>query len=1278
MLAPAGVAVNAVTHDVYVADSGNARVDEFTAAGVFVRAWGWGVGDGVSTELQTCVLVTCFKGLSGHEPGEFEAPVFIAVDNSPGGEGDVYVGDTGDNLVTKFTSEGALVKTWGTNGQLNGSTTTSGTIAPIAGITVDAAGNLDVLQQSGTPEIYQFEQNDTFTSEFPTERSAAPEGLAADEAGDLFKILEGGIGVQEIPGGTVREEGVASGVAAAGSDLYVVESGLVAHYSFLEPTVVSETQTGAPPCTIGEDSPCPASDSFGSEHLTDGSGVGVDPSNGAVFVTEAAAGVIDRFEPTIVPEVTTSAANPVRPLSATLNGIVDPEGVALTGCEFEYVAQEQYEPGAPNPYAAGGTAACVPDPAEIGSSAVPAEVHASINGLAPGGTYDFRVRAENANGIPSPGHDVTFITQPRPVITNPAASAVSATSATLEADVNPGGLPTTYQIEYGTSTEYGHSAPAAPVAVGEGTSPVAVSQQVTGLEPDTTYHWRVVASNEAGSTTSTDHTFVYDETATTTLPDERAYEMVTPPHKDAALIGNVPLGKPAVISEDGTHVILDTLQCFDGSPSCVPAGRQAIGVPYMFTRTSAGWQASSLAPPATRFETDTSWLYSADSQTAFFGMPTPPGGEDDIYARSPTGVFTDIGPFSAPADGPTSVTTLIHTERWTGSADLSHFVYWAQPVWPFSETLQEDPTIAAAVFQYVGSGNAQPALVGVSGGLGSTSVISECRTELGNKAPGLAGNESANGRVVYFTAEECSQGTGVNEGVAVPTRELFARVDGGEAGAHTVAISEPQAPQAPSENQPEANCESVSCVENTSAGNTGAWRKGAFLGTTSDGSVAYFTSEQQLTDTASEGSSNLYAYDFNNPAGQRLVDVSAAEGGGPVAGGPRVQGVLAYSNEGSNVYFVAQGVLTSVERPGCKAEFEAARVAEEGRCRARDGAENLYAYSDGRVAFVAAMSPEDAGEQFGGPPGNPSNVSPNGQFLVFTTRAAVTPGVTRVDGGVQVFRYDAVSGGLLRLSFGEGGFNDDGNGGVGSASIVPGYEGYDQLGAARPDPTMADDGQRVFFMSPVALTAKALSSVPIGTGEKGLEYAENVYEWEQAGVGSCSAGSTGGCVFLISDGRDTSVLASGEACTPKISGVCLLGSDASGVNVFFTTADRLVAADTDTQLDVYDARVCEPEAGDPCIASAPAELPGCLGEACYGIPPQEPAGVSPGSASFSGPGNPPPAAVVKPAAKVLSRAQKLAAALKVCKRDRVKRRRVVCERAARKRYAPARKAAKTR
>ena len=69
---------------------------------------------------------------------------------------------------------------------------------------------------------------------------------------------------------------------------------------------------------------------------------------------------------------------------------------------------------------------------------------------------------------------------------------------------------------------------------------------------------------------------------------------------------------------------------------------------------------------------------------------------------------------------------------------------------------------------------------------------------------------------------------------------------------------------------------------------------------------------------------------------------------------------------------------------------------------------------------------------------------------------------------------------------------------------------------------MSNDGSRVFFMSPVALTPGAVDDVRLGETEHGeVLFAENVYEWEVEGVGSCPVGRGEGCVFLISDGRDT-------------------------------------------------------------------------------------------------------------------------------------------------------------
>lgn len=85
-----------------------------------------------------------------------------------------------------------------------------------------------------------------------------------------------------------------------------------------------------------------------------------------------------------------------------------------------------------------------------------------------------------------------------PDTTTGAATEVTDTTAILNATVNPEGLETTYQFEYGTTTAYGSKAPASPEEIGEGTEAVEVDEPIEGLEPETTYHFRIVATNEEG------------------------------------------------------------------------------------------------------------------------------------------------------------------------------------------------------------------------------------------------------------------------------------------------------------------------------------------------------------------------------------------------------------------------------------------------------------------------------------------------------------------------------------------------------------------------------------------------------------------------------------------------------------------------------------------------------------------------------------------------------------------------------------------------------------
>jgi hypothetical protein len=976
--------------------------------------------------------------------------------------------------------------------------------------------------------------------------------------------------------------------------------------------------------------------------------------------------------PSIVAE---APASEVTASTATLSGIVNPEGLPLSKCEFEYSTKSEYEASGFYEH----SAPCEhPNAAEIGEGVSPAAVHASVAGLAGGTTYRSRLvlsvdvpATKEVATVTGAGTELTTLTVA--VIAGAEARDVTASGAELRASVNPEGLQVSHcAFEYGTTTSYGSSVRCAQKksAIGAGMEPVTVSAELAELVPNATYHWRLEVRDANGEAFSPDHSFVYP-TAGAVLPDGRAYEMVTPVQKNGSLIGDVFYGKPPVVSEAGSRVIALDIQCFAPAESC-DANRGENGEPVEFTRTTAEpghpaeWKTTALAPPATQFSENTPWLLSANEGTALFSMPTGPAQEDEWYSRSLTGSFAAIGPATPPRS--TGVQSFSYSET-KATADLSHLVWENKgPYWPFDETKG-----GYSAYEYAGAGNREPLLVGVAGKTDRQEQISTCGTSLGGGKGDNWNDLSADGRIVYFTAEgiaSCPAGAEVSP-QAPPVNELYARVDGELLDAHTVAVSQPDAPQAAAENSPDESCTSQECKEDITKEEN--WREAQFVGASADGTIVFFLDAQKLTDGAIQGTDanrvsgvsngcsvsgnacNLYLYDMNEPAGHGLIDVSGTEISGE---SPRVQGVVATSADGSHVYFVAQGVLTVAPN-------------NQGQS-ARSGRDNLYVYErdssypTGHTAFIASLPGSTQAELESS--SRKANVNPDGRFLVFESSADLTPDDTRSAsgvGGAQIFRYDAASGELVRVSIGENGFDDDGNAGLGEATIVRPSEG--QAGPGRGDPTMSDDGSYVFFQSPIGLTPHALDDVVIGhSGRYYTEYAQNVYEYHA------------GHVYLISDGHDTSNASTPCGIRVTASAVCLLGADATGANVFFMTADRLVPADTDTQVDIYDARICEPAGGDPCIPPEPAALPPCLGEACHGIPTATPSLLAPGSAAFDGEGNltPPPSAA-KPKAKALTRAQKLATALKQCKKAKSRSKRAVCEKQARQKYgAPKQKKAK--
>jgi hypothetical protein len=1007
---------------------------------------------------------------------------------------------------------------------------------------------------------------------------------------------------------------------------------------------------------------------------------------------EKTAGTVEPFTTPVAlaPTIASESSSEVMAETAHLNAEINPE-YQQTTCKFEYSSVKA------ELLAGKGTVkAC---PAALGDGGAVVGTSVKVTGLKYKTPYYFRVAATNASGTTTDASIGTFETEnaEAPALSGETTANETSSTAELKAEVNPNGsLLTACTFEYGTGTSYGTPVPCAQGLgeaqgeVGNGRSPVSVSATATGLSANTEYHYRLTATNAAGTTTSADHTFIYSTTGTE-LPDDRAYEMVTPPFKNGAAIGYA-LSTRYSISGAGSSLIAYSIQCFAGSPECTGI-RGKLGNPFELNRTSGGWVTTPLAPPATQFgEENSAWLAGADTGDALFSMPTGPAGEDEWYREGAPGSFQPIGPANPPGD--TGVNSFA-TEAHLATADLSHLVWQTVlPFWPFDATKGSGNEQNPSVYEYAGTGNEKPLLVGVTGREGSDELISTCATLIGDSIIFRTQDAlSANGRTVYFTATgdhvlsggekvNCT-GSGANEHTLVPVQELYARVDGEEPSAHTVAISQPDAPEVAGEgaqSPPDENCTETECQKNITEEKN--WRPAEFESASADGSRVFFLDSQQLTNSATQGTlsgqercseggndCNLYLYDAGEPAGHNLVDVSAG------SSTPEVQGVVATSADGSHVYFVAKGVLTSAPSPDAQG-LNAQGQPVPDNAVAQSGAENLYVFDSttGQLAFIAPAGGLPTGNTTGY--GGLANVTPEGRFLVFASTGQLTRDDHAAAG--QIFRYDAATEQLLRISIGVQGYNDDGNAPSHEATIVEASDAEPDVAPARGDPTMSNDGAHVFFQSPLALTPHALNNVVIGIEHSGApKYAQNVYEWEQEGHGSCPAGQSQGCVYLISDGHDTSV--THTVCGPRARGtaeifessVCLLGADETGDNVFFQTTDQLVEKDTDTQIDIYDARICEPENGNPCIEEPSPPLPPCDGENCHGIPAPTPSPPGGGTLTFNGVGNfTSSLGTSKPKPKTAAelRAEKLAKALKVCKRDKSKKKLQSCEKQARQKY----------
>jgi hypothetical protein len=215
----------------------------------------------------------------------------------------------------------------------------------------------------------------------------------------------------------------------------------------------------------------------------------------------------------VAPTVQATPATNVSQFEATLNAGIDPEGT-LTSWHFEYIDEAHYRAalaaGAQNPYAYEGAGGIAPSPdryAPINDRADP--IAQEVSGLKPGTTYHYAVVVFSPASDQTIGPDQTFTTAPIPLpaVTTGTPSNVTQGAVSLSGEIDPQGWDTTYHFQYGTSTAYGQNWPTIDTEIGALNGNQPVKDYVENLQPGTTYHYRLVATNAAGSSYGADQIF---------------------------------------------------------------------------------------------------------------------------------------------------------------------------------------------------------------------------------------------------------------------------------------------------------------------------------------------------------------------------------------------------------------------------------------------------------------------------------------------------------------------------------------------------------------------------------------------------------------------------------------------------------------------------------------------------------------------------------------------------------------------------------------------------